>query len=170
MVYTNKLVNLKSTNANVVEIVYNNRVYIGERVLTLKNLLNIVAYLFFGGLTTVINIVSYKFMLDLGLDYRPSSFYAFLVAVIFAFVTNRKYVFRGTGSVWQECLAFFGMRALTYGVNLVGLIVLVQFVGLDELWSQIISNIVVIVLNFILSKFVVFNLQNIKESIQKVVS
>jgi putative flippase GtrA len=107
---------------------------------------------------------------NLGIDYRWSAFFAFIVAVIFAFVTNRKYVFGGTGNVWQECLAFFGMRGLTFGVNLLCLIVLVQYVGLDELLSQIISNIVVIVLNFILSKFVVFNLENIKESLQKVVS
>lgn len=136
----------------------------------MKKLLNIFAYLFFGGLTTIINLVCYKILLDLGLDYRPSSFYAFLVAVLFAFVTNRKYVFQGTGTVWQEGLAFFGMRALTYGVNLVGLIVLVQYFGLDEMWSQIISNIVVIILNYVLSKFVVFNLQSIKKTIQKAVS
>jgi putative flippase GtrA len=109
-------------------------------------------------------------MLDLGIDYRLSAFLAFIVAVLFAFITNRKYVFKGTGHVWQECLAFFGMRGLTFGVNLLGLIVLVQYFGLDELWSQIIVNVVVIVLNFVLSKFVVFNLENIKETIQKAVS
>jgi putative flippase GtrA len=151
--------------------VYNNtKGYIIERVLTLKKLLNIAAYLFFGGLTTIINIVTYKIMLDLGIDYRLSAFLAFIVAVLFAFITNRKYVFKGTGHVWQECLAFFGMRGLTFGVNLLGLIVLVQYFGLDELWSQIIVNVVVIVLNFVLSKFVVFNLENIKETIQKAVS
>lgn len=139
--------------------------------MTLKKLLNILTYLFFGGLTTIINLLSYKFMLEkLGIDYRWSAFFAFIIAVIFAFVTNRKYVFAGTGKAWQECLAFFGMRGLTFGVNLLCLIVLVQYVGLDELWSQVISNIIVIVLNFILSKFVVFNLENIKESLQKAVS
>ena len=136
----------------------------------MKKLLNIAAYLFFGGLTTIIHIVTYKIMLDLGIDYRLSAFLAFIVAVLFAFITNRKYVFKGTGHVWQECLAFFGMRGLTFGVNLLGLIVLVQYFGLDELWSQIIVNVVVIVLNFVLSKFVVFNLENIKETIQKAVS
>lgn len=138
--------------------------------MTLNKYASIISYLFFGVLTTGINLVSYKFMLNLGLDYRWSAFFAFILAVMFAFVTNRKYVFAGSGNVWQECLAFFGMRGLTFGVNLLLLIVLVQFCGLDELWSQVISNIAVIVLNFILSKFIVFNLEKVKETIRKVVS
>ncbi|MDS1029676.1 GtrA family protein [Bacillota bacterium LX-D] len=127
----------------------------------MKRLLNISAYLVFGVLTTVINIVSYKICLDLNLDYRVSAFLAFILAVAFAFVTNRKYVFVGQASIWQEAAAFLGVRILTFLVNLVGLIFLVQFLQIDKFISQILINVVIIVLNYVLSKYFVFNLKSI---------
>lgn len=125
----------------------------------MKNLRQIVAYLFFGGLTTLINLASYKGLLDWGMDYRVSAFVAFVLSVLFAFFTNRKYVFQGQVKVWQEGLAFFCVRGFTFLVNLVGLILLVQYFHWDKFWSQVVINGVVIVLNYLFSKYLVFNLK-----------
>ena len=76
----------------------------------------------------------------------------------------------GTGKVWQECILFFGMRGLTFLVNLAGLIVMVQYWSLDEFWSQLVLNGVIIILNYVLSKYVVFNLKSIKEYVERAVS
>lgn len=127
----------------------------------MKKLLSISSYLFFGFITTIINLVSYKIMLDLGLDYRLSAFLAFILAVLFAFFTNRQYVFCGTGKMWQEGLAFLGVRGFTFLVNLFGLIFLVQVVHLDKFWGQVTINGVIVVLNYVLSKYFVFNLKNV---------
>jgi putative flippase GtrA len=153
-----------------VQIVYNKQGIDNERVLTVKKFLNISAYLVFGVLTTAINLGAYKVLLGLGVDYRLSAFLAFVLAVLFAFVTNRKYVFSGTGKVWQECILFFGMRGLTFLVNLAGLIMMVQYLGWDEFWSQLVLNGLIIILNYVLSKYVVFNLKSIKEYVERAVS
>lgn len=152
----------KFSNENVEVFVYNNRVNINERINPVKRLWNISAYLFFGVITTVINIASYKLFLNMGMDYRLSAFWAFILAVAFAFFTNRKYVFAGQGVIWHEALAFLAVRVFTFLVNLAGLILLVQFFGLDKFWSQVIVNGVIIVLNYVLSKYFVFNLKNVE--------
>lgn len=133
----------------------------------MKNIWHYFSYLIFGGLTTLINLLSYKVLLDLGLDYRVSAFIAFVLSVIFAYITNRKYVFHGQGKVWQEGLTFFCVRSFTFLVNLLGLILLVQYFHWDKFWSQVVINGVVIVLNYVLSKYVVFNLKTIGEFFNK---
>jgi putative flippase GtrA len=136
--------------------------------MNMDKLMHIISYLFFGVLTTVINIWIYKIFLDLGVDYKLSACFAFIVAVLFAFITNRKYVFETQTGFWKEATAFFGMRLVTFFINLLGLIVLVKYFYMDKFYSQIFINVLVIILNYILSKFVVFNLHKIKAYLQKV--
>lgn len=118
-----------------------------------------VSYLVFGVLTTVVNLTIYKILLDSGVHYTISTTVAFVVAVIVAFYTNRKWVFSSNTvgkKVLREMMMFFTVRIGTYLFDLIGLILLIQFLDLDAFISKLIVNGGVIVLNYILSKQLVF--------------
>lgn len=117
------------------------------------------SYLVFGVLTTVVNLTIYKLLIDAGVHYTISTTAAFVVAVIVAFYTNRKWVFSSQvvgKSVLKEMGLFFAVRVGTYFFDLIGLILMIQLLHMDEFVSKLIVNGGVIVLNYILSKRVVF--------------
>ena len=117
-------------------------------------------YLIFGIITTLVNLVIYKILIDTGIHYTVSTTIAFIVAVTVAFWTNRTWVFRsqsrGLKAIFREMTSFFSVRIVTYFVDLLGLIMLIELMHLDEFLSKIIINILVVVLNYLLSRFVVF--------------
>jgi len=117
------------------------------------------SYLVFGLLTTVINLIIYKILIDRGVHYTISTTIAFIVAVIVAFYTNRKWVFSSNATgrkVFKEMIMFFTVRIGTYLFDLIGLIFLIQVLDLGAFISKIIVNGGVIILNYILSKTLVF--------------
>ncbi|SMP55225.1 GtrA family protein [Anoxynatronum buryatiense] len=118
------------------------------------------SYLIFGVVTTLVNLLIYKLLIDMGVHYAISTTIAFIVAVSVAFWTNRIWVFqsrsRGMKAIFREMTSFFSVRLLTYLVDVVGLVVLIELVHLDEFISKLLVNGLVIVLNYLLSRFVVF--------------
>ena len=89
---------------------------------------------------------------------------SWIFSVTFAFVTNRVYVFgseaRGFRSVFAETLKFYASRIFTLLVDLVIMFLLVDLTGIDnalyEFCAKVLSNVIVLVLNFVLSKLLVF--------------
>ena len=120
-----------------------------------------ILYLFFGGLTTLVNIVVYWICTRLfSLGYEAANVAAWIVAVSFAFVTNKLFVFESksskTGTLLWELFTFFGGRLLTLGAEMLLLYVGIDLLGWHDLIVKVISNIVVILLNFVISKLLVF--------------
>lgn len=117
-------------------------------------------YLIFGVITTLVNLVIFKLLIDQGIHYTISTTIAFVVAVTVAFGTNRTWVFRsqsrGIKAIFREMTSFFSVRILTYFVDIIGLVLLIELLHLDEFVSKIIINVLVVVLNYLLSRFVVF--------------
>lgn len=118
-----------------------------------------ILYIFFGVCTTAINTVCYYICWDiLHIPNVPSTLISWVLAVIFAFVTNKYLVFNSKDNVniVKEILSFFGCRIAT-GI----LDVAIMFLAVDTffqnglLW-KIISNILVIILNYVASKFYIF--------------
>ncbi len=118
-------------------------------------------YLVFGVVTTLVNLLVYKILLDKGFHYTLSTTMAFMVAVTVAFWTNRTWVFRsqrrGLKGIFREMTSFFSVRMLTYVVDVVGLVFFIELIGLDEFFSKVIISLLVVVLNYVLSRFVVFH-------------
>ena len=119
-------------------------------------------YLVFGGLTTVVDFIIYILMTDIfHVNYLISNVIAFVGAVIFAFFTNKLYVFKShsfeMGKVLYEMVTFVGARLFSLVVNMVILYVFVEWVGLDDLMVKIGAAVVVVVMNYGISKWVVFN-------------
>lgn len=117
-----------------------------------------ILYIFFGGLTTLINIVVYSlFYYFVKIGNVPSNIVAWGIAVIFAFVTNKIYVFESkNASIWYELAKFLACRLGTGLLDLGIMYLSVDVFSLNELIMKIISNVIVIVLNYIFSKVIIF--------------
>ena len=121
----------------------------------------LVLYIFFGVCTTAINTACYWLLYDmLVLNNIVSTILAWLVAVIFAFFTNKTYVFESKRIYPADCIremvSFFGCRVLTEVLDVVLMIVAVDILMWNGPLWKLISNIIVTVINYIASKFFIF--------------
>ena len=119
-----------------------------------KELLN---YIVFGVLTTLINILTYQILSMAGVTTLIANGIAWLLSVLFAYITNRKYVFDShSENRIQECLKFYGSRISTGILDMAGMWMLMDILHLNGMVSKFGMNVVVIVLNYIFSKVFVF--------------
>ena len=127
-----------------------------------------ILYLVFGVLTTAVSFVTLKlFDVALGKElYLVSNSLSWILSVAFAYVTNKLFVFESKSFkvkiFFSEAIKFFAARGIT-GIVEVLLPLLLIAIGLDQsifgvegFAAKITSTIVVIILNYILSKKVVF--------------
>lgn len=117
-----------------------------------------ILYLFFGGLTTFINIFVYFICYDISnLSNVSSNIIAWIIAVIFAFITNKIYVFESKSkSILYELSTFLACRLGTGVLDLGIMYLTVDIFKWNAFLMKIISNIIVIVLNFVFSKLIIF--------------
>lgn len=126
----------------------------------------IIAYLFWGGCTTVINVAIFLFLRRVaGCPLIPSNVVAWVVAVLFAFITNRRFVFSsaaGEAAVgWfpplaGELLRFVGARLFSGMLDMALMYLAVSWAGLDEFTVKIAVNAIVIAVNYAASALFVF--------------
>lgn len=122
---------------------------------------HILRYLIIGGLATGINIVSfYLFSNVLHLHYNVSNVLAQIPAIAFAFVGNKWIVFKtstdGMKGLLQEAFRFVMSRLLTMLFSMVFMRVVVGLLGLVPDLGNLLNNIFMIVLNYVLSRLLVF--------------
>ena len=119
-----------------------------------------ILYLFFGGCTTLVNIVSYYICSRIGMGTALSTVIAWVLSVLFAYVTNRKYVFEskafGFVPILKEIAGFFLCRLATGLLDLAIMVVFVDFLHFNDMIIKILSNIIVIILNYAASKLLIF--------------
>ena len=124
---------------------------------------HIVNYLFFGVCSTLINLVIY-YVLTItilnpknAIHLQIANIVSWIGAVIFAYITNRKYVFESKNkNILKECTSFFGARIITLLMDIVIMFIGVTLLKQDDKIFKIISQVVVIVSNYIFSKIFVF--------------
>ena len=122
---------------------------------------DVILYLVFGVFTTVVNIVAYWICVHiLGTNVMVGTIVAWALAVFFAYVTNRSLVFHsaatGTQEIVKEIISFFACRIGTGVVDWAIMLILVTILHFNDMIVKILANFIVIVLNFVLSKFVIF--------------
>ncbi len=124
----------------------------------------VVSYLFFGVLTTIVNYIVYIVSNRLlGIDYLVSNALAWLFAVLFAFYTNRRWVFQshtqGKFAQTVEFIRFIVGRVLSLAVDMAIMWVGIDLLGLGkyDLWVKTVAQVFVIVMNYVVSKYFVFN-------------
>lgn len=127
----------------------------------LKKYKSYILYLAFGAGTTLINLITYQMCYyALEISNVNAVIFAWLAAVMFAFVTNKLWVFESkrTSSkiIIKECITFFSCRMLTGSFDLLIMYYAVDVFEFDAFLWKLISNIAVIVLNYLAGRFVVF--------------
>ena len=120
-----------------------------------------IMYLFFGICTTVVNIISYYVCTRcFGLSTTISTAIAWVLAVIFAYITNKQFVFESRS--WsrdilvKELASFFLCRAATGILDIIIMYVGVDLAGLNDVAIKMLSNVIVIILNYVASKIMIF--------------
>jgi len=117
-------------------------------------------YLVFGVLTTAIGVGGYALLLMTGMHYFMATTLSWILAVMFAFLTNRKYVFdskaKTSTEIIKEAVSFFTSRLGTWAMETVGLMLLIDAFMINQMMSKYIMSVAVIIMNYILSKMLVF--------------
>lgn len=127
--------------------------------LTYKEVIN---YLVFGGLTTIVNfVVYYIFARLIGVDEVLSSGIAWVFAVTFAYITNKIFVFDSKTDtkkeLIKECIFFFLARVASGIICDIGTFALmIKAFNINDILAKIVTQIMVIIVNYICSKFIVF--------------
>lgn len=120
-----------------------------------------IAYLIFGVLTTVIDYVISNLLYYIWkMDPVPAQTIAWVAAVLFAFVTNKWWVFEShtlnPGKVWREFVSFVLCRVATFLFNLAALFVMVDLMKMEFFLCKLLISVVVVVLNYVFSKILIF--------------
>ncbi len=120
----------------------------------------VLLYLVFGGLTTLINIVAFYILRKLSIELQVSNVIAWILSVLFAFITNKLFVFESKNKSKKENVkemtSFFGFRILSLLFDIGFMHLLVSILNIHEMISKILSNILVIILNYVFSKVFIF--------------
>ena len=116
------------------------------------------AYVFFGVLTTIVNFVTYFLFEGLfGINYLISNIIAWFVSVLFAYITNRIWVFESKDdNIIKEVLLFYGGRVFSGAIDTALMYVFISILMTGDLFAKIVVQVVVTILNYVFSKFLVF--------------
>lgn len=118
----------------------------------------LVLYVFFGTLTFLVNLFSYFFFKELlGINYLISNVLAWFFSVLFAYITNRIWVFESRSpNILKEASLFFGGRIFSGVVDTALMYLFIDVLTLGDAISKIVVQIIVIILNYVFSKLIVF--------------
>lgn len=154
----------------------------------------IVTYIIFGVLTTVVNLITFYLfsrlfisigwngvfnniipentrlydILSGGTDYLDANFIAWITAVLFSFITNKIWVFESKS--WKPSLAFkeftgfMGARIFSFIIETAIMFVMVTLLSSNELLAKVVVGVIVIVINYIFSKLFIFRKKNNTEA------
>lgn len=128
-----------------------------------------ILYLVFGVLSTIVNIATYVFCSRiLNINFMISNIIAWFAAVIFAYITNKLFVFESKNTnikfILKELTSFMSCRILSGTIELILMYIMINFMLINDFIVKIITNIVVVVLNFIFSKLIIFKNNKIEEA------
>lgn len=124
-----------------------------------------ISYIVFGVLTTLVDWVTYAGCRKVEIDYRWATVVAWIVAVLFAFVTNKFFVFESKSlegkKVLQELVSFVTCRGATGIFTLVVMIVLVDGLGIkQDFICKVVVSAISLILNYVFSKLFIFKNAN----------
>lgn len=129
----------------------------------IKKYEEIISYLIVGVLTTVVSLATYYALVytvfdpKVALELQITNIIAWVVSVTFAYFTNRKYVFKTKEKMsLKEAVNFYLSRGTTLLLDMGMMYVFVSILDLNDKIIKLVVQVLVIILNYILSKFIVF--------------
>lgn len=123
---------------------------------------SILMYLIMGGMTTFINIfIFWLFNSQFSLNYTIANIIAWVFSVLFAYVSNKFYVFESKNTslktLTKEVASFFFFRILSLFMDLLVMFLCISLLGFNPLLAKVLANVIVLIANYGFSKFFIFN-------------
>ncbi|MCC0784421.1 GtrA family protein [Clostridioides sp. ES-S-0108-01] len=127
----------------------------------LKRYKEIILYLFFGVLTTLVNMITYLFFTRIvDLDFLIANFLAWLFSILFAYLTNKFFVFNSKKTDFiffiKEFTSFVSCRLISGITEMLIMYIMINFLLINDFIVKILTNIIVVILNFLFSKAIIF--------------
>lgn len=137
----------------------------------------ILNYLIFGGLTTVVSLVTFMVADHLIPDfslfgfsmkgYWAANLISWILSVLFAYITNKLFVFESKsfapGLIAREMASFFGCRLFSLVIEMGVLTLMVEACHISEFWSKVTTQVIVVILNYVFSKLFIFKKKTKKD-------
>lgn len=125
----------------------------------------VINYLIVGVLTTLITLITYFVIINLvfpsktNIEIQIANVISWIIAVTFAYITNRKFVFKSKTKgkeKTKEALNFFSSRIASLLMDMFLMFMLYSVMHIDDTICKLIDQIVIIIMNYVLAKLVVF--------------
>ncbi|MBD5119260.1 MAG: GtrA family protein [Clostridiales bacterium] len=121
----------------------------------------LISYLFWGVMTTVVNYTAYTLLTEvMHIYYLTGTVIAWAVSVLFAYFVNKLFVFRSRDWAWRVALRelwqMVAARLFSLGLEMVIMWFFVDTLQCNHLVVKLAANVVVVIVNYVLSKFIIF--------------
>ncbi len=114
-------------------------------------------YLIVGGTTTIVSILSYMILREVINNYIINTILSWITAVLYAYITNRLFVFKSKNKkLISEISKFFTCRLLTLGIEIVVMFALVDLIRMNDALAKTLVQFIVLTSNYLFSKIFVF--------------
>ena len=120
----------------------------------------VIRYVVMGVLATFVSMASYMAARFFGVNYQVSNVISWICAVTFAYVTNKFYVFQSRSTnffiILKEMAGFYGARLATLALEMAVMWIMVELLWIHDLIAKCVGQILVMITNYLFSKFIVF--------------
>ena len=121
---------------------------------------DVIRYIFWGGCTTLVNLVSFYLMRIAGLPLMAANIISIILAILFEYVVNSRFVFHDSCETLkdhiQPFVKFISARLVTMVIEVGGVWLLAVVMGFHDMVAKFCTQFLVLVLNYIFSKFLIF--------------
>ncbi|KIS03497.1 Teichoic acid glycosylation protein [Paucilactobacillus wasatchensis] len=125
-----------------------------------KKYQSMIAYIFFGGVTTLVNLGVFAGLDGLHWNYQLANVIAWFLSVLVAYLTNKVWVFSSHYTTVKafivEFLEFYFFRALTLIIDIIILYIGISLLHWNALVVKLIDNVLVVIVNYVFSKWYIF--------------
>lgn len=121
---------------------------------------SVVRYVFFGGCTTLVNLISFYVLRKLRAGLNIANVISIILAILFAYVVNSRFVFQDKCQTLADHIRpfckFISARLMTMVIEVGGVWLLVAKLGMNDMVGKFATQFIVLILNYVFSKFFVF--------------
>ena len=121
---------------------------------------SVVRYVFFGGCTTLVNLISFYVLRKLRVGLNIANVISIILAILFAYVVNSRFVFQDKCQTLADHIRpfckFIRARLMTMVIEVGGVWLLVAKLGMNDMVGKFATQFIVLILNYVFSKFFVF--------------
>ena len=118
---------------------------------------SVIRYIFFGGCTTMVNLVSFFILRKLKVELNIANIISIILAILFAYVVNSKYVFQDKCETLKDHVQpfckFVSARLITMVIEVGGVWLLVSVMGLNDMIGKFLTQFIVLILNYVSVNF-----------------